>query len=89
MARHHVMYSGLLGPVTQTRQPAQVEGVRQMGGEGMPTACPHCHVGPPAWTAEARSGHCRTCGADWYRTAYRITAPTSHRGGNPHPVRPR
>lgn len=78
MARHRYSRTGFLGPATQTMAPARVPGVKQYGGEAMPTACPHCS-GP--WS-EMTSGwaHCRPCGQYWYRTVGTIAEPLSPRG---------
>ena len=83
---HHRYTTGLLGPVTQTMAPARVRGVRQYGGEVMPSACPHCHTESAAWTFTETEGRCWVCGATFFRTCYEVGPPVSHRGGNPHPV---
>ena len=86
MARKHRMYTGLLGPVTETTDPAQVQGVVQYGGELIPSACPHCREDGPMWVRDERLGTCWACGQDFYATRYVIAKPRSHASGNPHPV---
>jgi hypothetical protein len=86
MSRKHTMVTGLLGPVTQTRIPAQVEGVRQMAGPLIPADCPHCHADGLMWVRGPDMGWCRTCGQCWERTEHVIAAPSARHGGNPHPV---
>lgn len=72
MARHRTQHTGLLGPVTQTRAPALVEGVRQRGGPVIPPACPGCGATGLMWVRNDHMGACRACGADFYRTAYTL-----------------
>lgn len=81
----HYSVSGLLGPVLTTHAPARVRGVVQLGGEIMPTACPHCRD-TGAWTYTEWEGRCWSCGATYYRTQYEIGPPVHHARGNPHPV---
>ena len=61
--------TGLLGPVLLTDVPTRVIGVGQRGGpEPVPLACPHCHSSGLMWVRSPWQGHCRACGADFYRT---------------------
>jgi predicted amidophosphoribosyltransferase len=73
MARHRYMREGLLGPVAQTRRPAQVIGVRQHGGEVMPPVCSRCHA---HWSEMSLwYAHCRVCGEYFYRTVGEVLPP--------------
>ena len=62
---------GLLGSVLESDIPTRVIGVAQMAEDVIPTACPHCHVGPPGscmWATTPWVGHCSCCGTTIVRT---------------------
>lgn len=43
------------------------EPVMLMADGPAPTACPHCHVAPPAWVIDDLEGRCVPCGQRWLR----------------------
>lgn len=75
----HTKQIGLLGPALECALPARIEGTQQRGGPIMPAICPHCYIGPPAWTLDTAMGHCRMCGATWFLTVYSYTPPPPRR----------